>query len=416
MAMRDKIIGFILALFPVISIYKIPGIGFPMGMAFMYLLVMPLVLVGMKKRIGGGKWERKYLVFSIYAILITILFRGIGNDVIGFILNTICILILLRGGNYLRPFIKWYVYLAVAFSIFLMVQYVALLFFSKPINGILPFLPTSIGDEVSSLRAYDYMAVARIASVFTEPSHFALYVVPPLALLLWNYVDINLKYRLPYISIITLAVLLSTSGNGMVLMLLLYLLFFLNRLQGRQALWAIVITLALIPVAFWVSEKVEAVQYTLKALSGDMGTEDSKTYYRVSRGFLLYGDMPFYSQIMGVGYRNSESFLQSNAQDLVQKYREGDVAFDYYNSVAAILIYFGIIGFILMSIFISTIWRSTKQYGERALLVVMIISCTSSSIFNSDTWFMYILLMSAMVHHNFISVEQYGSNKHRKLT
>ena len=414
MQMRDKIVGFILALYPVICIYKMPGIDLPLGMVVMYLIVMPLVISGLQKRYMGGSLTKNYVVFTVYAILITVLLRGINNDVIGLILNSICIFILLRGGRYIKPFLTAYVYLAVAFSVFLMVQYVGLLAFSKPIEGILSFLPTMIGDEVSSLRTYDYMTVARIASVFTEPSHYSLYSIPPLALLLWNYVSV--KHRVWYIGIITVAILLSTSGNGVILMLILYALFFLNRLHGKHAILAVAIALALIPVAFKVSEKVESLQYTLEALSGDMGSDNSKTYYRVSRGFMVYGDLPPFAQVMGVGYRNSENFLQSHAQNILQKYREGDVTFDYYNSIAAILIYFGFIGFILMTIFISSVWRSTKQYGEKALLVIMIISCASSSVFNTDTWFMYILLMTAMSNSYLINQENYEKREYKQNT
>lgn len=408
--MRDKVIGFIMALFPVLSIYVVPGLGLPMGMVVMYILVAPLLLYGINIKSNGRRNVVKiYFTFIVYAILITFLFQVFNNVVIGLILNSICILLFLMRKGYINYFLKYYCIFSALFSAFLIIQYISLWLFAKPIDGIIPFIPTVL-NEATSLRASDYMTVARLSSVFLEPSHFALYVIPSLALLLWNYIDIKLRYF--NLVLITIAVILSTSGNGIILMVVIYILFFINKLQGRHTILVIFAGIVFLIAGYIIYEKSEVIQYTVNAFSDNTDSDNSKTYYRIYRGFEVYGELPFYAQITGIGFRNAEHFLKTTNSQVYNKNKTGDVNFEYFNSIAAILIYFGIIGFILLFLFIRAIWRSTKLFGAKALLSVMMLSCISSSIFNSDTWFMYIILMAAM-YHGILASDNYIKNESR---
>lgn len=396
--LKNKIIGFLLALYPVLCIYASPFLIGSLGLLIMYLVITPLLLADVKKTIFCDKTVSSYLLFLLYTILITIVWKGLGgNDFISYIINGFVIIMLLHERGYLCYFVRLYVFLAFVFSIFLIIQFVAFYVFKNPINGILTFLPTVL-QESSSMRVYDYMYVARISSVFLEPSHFALYVIPALVIVVWD-LGIVVKRKLLFIVIAILAILMSTSGNGMVLLFIVGILYYFEKANKRKFIIATLVASIVVVGGIYLASNSEIISYTADALLSSNGyDENSKSYYRVERGFELYADLPLQTEVFGVGFRNAESACREYYHDVLKKYSIGYVNFEYFNTVAAILIYFGIIGFSLIFSFFATVWKQTSKLGEKAMIIVMVASCLSSSIFNTETWFIYISIISIILH------------------
>ena len=131
---KDKVLGVILAIYPVLCIYASPILIDSLGLLVLYLIVLPLLLLGIKKTFLSEQHVLRYLCFLLYTIFITIVWRGLSdNAFMSYIINGVVLLLLLHEKDYLPFFLNSYVLFAFLFSIFIYIQAIALYIFGIPI-------------------------------------------------------------------------------------------------------------------------------------------------------------------------------------------------------------------------------------------------------------------------------------------
>lgn len=385
--LKGILLPFLLTILPVAYIYATPGIGLNLGVFLLLLVIYPLAFYRyLQKEVVFDKSHKKYIVFASYIAIISLINGCLGNLVFLFLISVPLHILLTGNRKIYNNFLKLYIWLSFLFSFFLIVQDVSLLFFSKPIEGLFSFLPKATEVE-SSIRDNNFYT--RISSVFTEPSHFALYVIPSVCILLWKMC--LMKYRLVALITISAAVLLSTSGNGIVLIIVIYLLYIVHSNVRKFSVKSIAIGIAIViaGIAILNTEVMQLVTDNL--FSANTGDHD-KSEYRIKRGFNLYSDLPVSAQFLGVGWGNAENYTKTEVPMLYSKYYIS-ARFDYFNSIAGILIYSGIVGFSLFAVFFLSLFKKTKSFEEKTIIFVILLTMVSSSIFMAEQWLFYLMII-----------------------
>ena len=403
------IISVLLLILPVADIYASSWFS-SLSTAICILLLYPLALLycSKKRKIIISVEFRQYVYVALYITFISLFHGSFGNTEIFFLLGVFFYFCVTTSKDICQPFIKVYLVFSLLFSVFLIIQFVGLFFFSYPIEGLISFLPRNIQVESSIRESIFY---SRISSVFTEPSHFALYVVPCAGILLFNVVS-SVKYRKIKLGIIIASVILSTSGNGLMLLAILVCLYFFNLMKRKKYKVNAFATILVLMASLYFIVTTEFVQHTTENLFVSQTTDQSKADYRIYRGFMLYGEMPIDAKIFGCGWGNTEKYLSTSNPGLLAKYREGDVRFDYFNSIAGFLIYTGIIGSSLFFYFLYLVYKRCKMNEAKALFWTTVATLFSSSLFMSAQWQIYLLYIFTLININSLKNEGfYSTNK-----
>jgi hypothetical protein len=200
------------------------------------------------------------------------------------------------------------------------------------------------------------------------------------------------------IVIISLAILFSTSSNGILVMGVVYFAYLVNKYFSRFHVGYFIFGgIIFIIVAYFVlnSDYIDKVTYGL--FTQEVGMSESKADMRIYRGFNFYGDMPLESEIFGVGWRNAENFSKECNTHLYSYYNAK--VFDYFNSIAGTLIYAGVIGLSLLLLFFQSLWRRTKDFATRTLVICVLMLMTSSSVLMSDQWVLFLDSITALTNY-----------------
>jgi hypothetical protein len=233
----------------------------------------------------------------------------------------------------------------------------------------------------------------RISSIFKEPSHFALYVIPALPLFIWDSQSSSSKkyFRL---SVILLALLLSTSSNGLVLCAIVVSYFLYQKYFQSFKISGIFVGIIVCSILIYI---IATSSYISRVTYGLFETEYgwSKADGRVYRGFDMFVDLPLPYKFYGVGFGNLEIWAKSCDISLYNEY--SSVNFEYLNSIASILIHTGVIGLVLFLVWAYSIWKSIPNGMGKAALLAILASMFSSSIIFTAFWPYYLFILSCYI-------------------
>ena len=126
----------------------------------------------------------------------------------------------------------------------------------------------------------------------------------------------------------------------------------------------------------------------------DEGQSNSKAYVRMYRGFLLFYELPKEEKLIGCGWRNCESCIKSKNYEAYELLFMDN--FEYMNSIAQVLCYSGIIGFLLFVFFMISVIKLIKHMPGVLVIIVIIMFMSSSSILMTDMWFLYLAIIYSL--------------------
>lgn len=396
--LKDKILMFIMALYPILDIYCLPfGPNISIGTYSILLLFILFVLDGERDILGhlpkGFALLWAYIaihgyVESITNFKIASLLPGGLNFVLWVVMFSFCY----RRFN-LPIFRKFYRWIFIICSVLLIIQ--EILRIGTGMRLIL-LLPLPLVDGLPTDLLYLIQSnLDRSCSLFREPSHFAIFSLPLLAIELF-YGDSNkwLSWMSLFI-IVTLFVL--RSGNGFlgafVLILIRTLLYF-NKASLAQKAFMI---LVLLPISYFAIS-----QYTNSELGqtvvdrvDNIGTSDESTSYdRLIRGFELYGKLPFGNKIIGIPkdkisyYISSSGMSQAFTKNVIN-----DKEDTYLNGISTILVYYGIIGMLLFVFIYINVIRNNTIMGTSQIILFLLLMFVGQSFLS---FFMLLTLIIAM--------------------
>ena len=223
----DKVCALVLALAPLLQHYKgvVQNAGFTV-----LLLITPILFLRTIKKLDLGVVERKSF-FAIIPLIIfyfyTILNRDFNFMRLGYVLLLSWIFICVSNGSInISLFFKYAIRIAELATIAIIIQFISHSFLGRTID----FRPLSllVSQNVIWVRtAANYGAgfMYRPSGFFLEPSHFFLYSFPIITVLLLSVNRDKKDFRTALF--LSLGLLLTTSGMGIVVLAGLWTLYFL---------------------------------------------------------------------------------------------------------------------------------------------------------------------------------------------
>lgn len=385
--MQKKIeisLSIVVSVFPALAIYYfLPGIS--LAFFLLWLLILPLLLIN-KRDVNIDLDELRFL-FSVVSIsivsgLIHLALRVEWFDFTLFYHNLFAMLLCLVPLCFITNlinvdvFVKSVIVMGLIASVVLIWQWISLFYTGDFQNDL--FLPwLEINRDMETFTKF------RPSSFFTEPAHFAIYILPAF--------QMALSYKKRFLAyLFAISILFSGSSTGFILMfvLLLYHLYRVGMKKWYIALFGIIILLicgyivyALFPEAFFSNlDKLDSVKY---------GNSDSRLL-----GPLRY--MPLlhpYEHFFGITLNQLSNFLTMCGSFGSSK--------NYANAAIYMYISYGVTGLIALFVYVVKKFRSVKEsYGF--LLIFIGIVCSDQILFNGHYFYLltFVLLTDKIYKRN----------------
>ncbi len=384
---KEKYASFALVFFPILECYNVGSVAL-----YKYLMLISCLLLA-KGTLGKKNILPKVLLFFyIYAFTIP-QFNAIATNAMSHFTGSYLtpLLFALNLGVFI-PFLnykyvkKYYTFfIIVACGVFL-AQELSFLFFGKRFSALIPFMQLYTGVSAADLAPH-IAVLNRSCSIFAEPSHFAQYLTPYVAIVMHDLHQKKKFFNVPVV-VLSLVFILLRSGNGLILIALLWVFFVL--FSNTKTIWkyTIVIPLSIIIgiygyMLFSNTEQGAAVLDRAEELDVDFSRVSSGTI-RVYRGFWVYNDMEIGDKILGVG--------AGGIYDAVDKSRFHWMFYEnerYLNNASAFLVAYGLIGTILFIVFLVSLCDKRK-FGTILLVVAFVGLSFMESFFWNTRMLLYI--------------------------
>lgn len=228
-----------------------------------------------------------------------------------------------------------------------------LFFYATGLKLINVFGPTKQGIMFDSMLG-EYETTYRPPSLFLEPSSVAYYVMPYLCYALFHkYIDQkDKKQSYIYAAIISVGVLCTTSGQGVLCVFALWMIWLFYYLITNKIQKGLIVAIVFIIAAFVILSN-ERVAYTLERIfiSENGGSNAIDARYE---GYEAFARLPMLFKIIGMGYGNYSEKI-------------------YYSSFADILFCTGILGCTLVLILYGVCFAKGTTYQKMIVIATLIL-------------------------------------------
>ena len=251
--------------------------------------------------------------------------------------------------------IRLYVICSLLASSLLILQYICIHIFNIYLPGVIQFLPLTDSTLLTYNVALNDQVYKRVMSCFGEPSHFAIYVLGALIIVL----SINnvTKKDIFIAFYITLAIFLSTSITGILLAILIWLIFIKRQLSFRI-------------------DKIILISITFLMLFGVLGRAQSTLYIMNPTIFIrqLMGRIPGYIYVFN-------TFMDDKLQYLIGHGMHDIGEIVYLSGYPRLLYYFGVFGTCIFIACFVSLYSRGNILGNYMLFIVAILSIGTEVIF-----------------------------------
>lgn len=362
--MRDekfqKLVNLVIVLLPLFQCYNFFGIS--AGKILMLLFFIILLIFGKRKPVVTSNFK----VFLVYAFtvpqLVAIITGNTSNFVGSFVtlgLYALCLCYALPYIEFdvLKKYYRFVVFIAV--SVFAL-QEISALTFGKRFSALIPFL-TLYNDVPASQYAAIIANEDRSCSLFVEPSHFAQYLAPFLAITLCG---LSKKHKLfdTMSIVLSLVLLLLRSGNGLLLLAFIWILHIIfvdikivKKILTTTPLVAIVLFVALPKLL--ATDQGQDLLERQETMDVDYAGDSRSATIRIYRGFFVYGEAPTSVKTLGVGVGGADDVIDHSAFKWMF-FNE-----HYLNNASGFLISYGWVGTFLFLLFLFR-FRGNKEKGR----------------------------------------------------
>ncbi|TGD57138.1 hypothetical protein [Flavobacterium humi] len=372
----SKVKCIVLALLPVLGMYHYLA-GISLGL-FILLLFVPIDFI-----FGKGQWKMNWNIIGLVSvfIIVNIFSYHINYKHIqyqAFINNLLYLLFFMLISSYYTSkeinvafFEKVLLFLGVAFSIIVLIQAFNFLIRHESISFLLP-LETDLEENVDSIQFN-----GRPNSVFQEPAHFAIFMIP----LLYNVLS---KKKVWLTVLFTVSIFLSTSTYGLMLTLIIYLIYALRNKNGKIYFFLILIFCALLFFFFY--DFFQAVLDT--NINKTQESMDLTGNTRFMGGIESVEFMDFFQHLLGIGYNQTKDFMEWH-------YLAG--ASNYSNSFLFSFYAGGLVGFLALLYFLKKTYKI--NIDKIYFLIFFLTLLTDQIIFNQN--FLYLLFVIYFIKPNY---------------
>ena len=391
---RWNIIAVLIAFLPITRYYRFPWLSYSFGTISLWLLFAictPCLTRKIPKR------NRKLFYYTAYIILgyfISIFLYNAGSygTRLYNVLIQVLIVILACGNKSFRGdiLLKTIENISIVASLLLFIQY-AIYYSSGRFLQLIPlhFFTDSIQNNFSSFTRITTGTASgyfRPSSFFIEPAHFGQFVLVALAFVLFKYYKNSEKQFIIKAIVLSLAILMSTSGIGLFGVVVLWTIFmfvFSRKINNRKVFGIFLFILFALVIAVVFLSKQEFVQLVFMRLSVDSSSNMNAVSGRTEGYDFFFGDA-FNNKLFGIGTGNEPMV---------------DV---YYTSLAMLLIRNGFLGVILYFIICCHRVLQNGRFAKWIAIVILLI-VASAGVYDFANVAFYLTLMFMDV--TFLDVE-----------
>ena len=207
----------------------------------------------------------------------------------------------------------------------------------------------------------------------------------------------NISHKYVKASILTFACMLSTAGQGIIISILIWVLYFIHNIyisfrRGKVINTTLIAILIIIVIGAYVITST-LLQKSLTRLF--MG-EQASAHSRVFRGYDIYGQLRFIHKIIGVGWGHVAVYMDN--YNIVPKYFIESVP-DYMNSIAYFLVNLGLVGFVIMIWIFIFLWSNTTGFYRICTCILFLLSAVAGFFTGPGIVFYLSIILSGHVRH-----------------
>lgn len=288
---------------------------------------------------------------------------------------------------------------ALVFVCFFFIQEISYYVIGQRISGMFSFLPINLGLEGSDLAEYyEYVVTSeRSASFFSEPSHFAQYILLALCIELFYEKKSDYVKSVFYI----LALVLTQSGTavlGLAVVFICYLTLSVKSKNSHNKFIAFfVIIFAVLGVDYFQSTTMgrNLMDRQDQLSSTDYGSALSG-FRRIYRGYYIYAEYDITEALTGIynGEKVQEKIRMSSVADTFVSKDD-----QYFNMVHNILIRTGLIGAFICVLLLLKLWKNNSFVGH-SILAVYVSLCFIEALFFKELTALYLVIIYKMLLDN----------------
>lgn len=371
--------------FPILQQYKSPIAGIPLA-DFIAIAYIPSLLINFRLK-KTNIWLP--FIFCFLLILYAFLFIfidsnsnyqvNLSNLLIGIVRLSFHFILIILGVNSLFNIsfaIRIFKYIGIFATLYLCIQFAAYYLFGKILPWIIPFLNV-YQDGYGSIDFTNFFNdFYRPYSFFLEPGFYVQFILPLLVIML-----LNDKYYDMFTSVfISIGIILSTSGQGLMILPLIWGFFIFNRY--RKNIWKFSVGTFLCLIFLYIFKDNSIISRSFDRL---FGGENASSHLRIFQPLQMFSGLPTFNQIMGIGYNNIATVFGAT----------------YLNSFGFLLISVGVVGSTLYFLYIITLFFRLKLLASKLILIIFVILLFVSGIVTSgSTVFYFSILISLNLSQN----------------
>lgn len=366
---KDKLLAFFFVIFPIFNIY---ATGLP-GLSVAEFLFLVLYIINLKKQ--RFVEFKQFYIYTVFSTLISLLlFR---NTLFSAIYEEISLMLTILILNFLictvdrQLFTIYYLKVTDIILGFFIFQIIEMNLLGVITPGVLP-IPLASGFDTSDLQSM-LTNSDRPSSFFTEPAHFAGFLLVSLILLGFKS-EKRKKEKIKIVLIIT-SIILSQSAIGItgVMVTVCYLaycniIWFKRHRIVTMALVTIGVAIVLAGGYITMSLLEEGIFRRFLEISSntESGVHGYSSYIRVARGYIPFLESPFFQQIFGNGLGSLDTIISNNPHS--EYLLVTDFLPKWVNTMQSILIYTGIVGLAIFMMKYKSLFKQADSMGRAALL------------------------------------------------
>lgn len=357
----EKFAAFYLAFAAILQTYGYGGfLNFSRLCSFVLIFVVICVCA---KKATFSKVPTSLSAYFYWLFIVAILSATSITDAIplGQIEKYLLVVAIFSFANY-NKFLPIYKFVSYTSIGYLFIQHIVFHMAGIHITGIIEFLPLDLADSVSAEDFHDLHTRenARTSSFFSEPALFVQYVIPLFIMELFSASKFKDWLR---VFLIMLSIILTESGNGIFLLLLVAFCYLLYILQHKSGVKYLILPIAIIGLflggqKYMQSESAQRLLDRQDELTDEI--DYTSGFLRIYRGYYIYEEFSPMEKIIGV----------NNLTTLDKRIKTCQAAFtfeknDYYaNTFQKFLLNTGIIGVIFFIVIMFGLMRNNTPAGR----------------------------------------------------
>lgn len=367
-----KLYALVVVLVPVLYQYSIAwGI-----IDFDVIAMLFIFALGVLGRIKSNvEYKNEFLLIFVYTIVVTVLNIIIGNhysETTSIILRTgrYCVymyIVLIKNIDMFDYKIAMSIYKKVAYLAAFYITLQAIAYYGAGIT-----LPNTIGGATTVVNSTTGQLVGRLRAFYSEPAAMAYALLPFVVCSLFGERWQEKDRRIIDAIIVTGAIILSTSGQGIICAIVVWIIWIIQQLFRRQISVKRALTIIIIIILAIIVGRTSIMGFAIDRAASMENTGAISARLSGYRTFSLLSPIQL---IFGTGYGN---YVTENIYGL-------DVPYKYvnYSSLAEYIFTTGILGTLMLFGFFVKRFKRSTTYVRVLFVVIAILSLTGSPLTGS---------------------------------